>query len=325
MANPRADRRLERWQLAHRPPRSYRRLLVLVLASLAALRLGGRSRAFSALRLVTFDLDDTLWPQDPVVGRANAAMAEESRRVGAASIGADDVAAEMRAIRHSLPTKISYSELRRQGIAKVFERAGSTPSSADALAASIFEAWLRARHDAAEDLLFEGVVGALASIRSDHPDAVVGAITNSRVNPFAVPSLAPLFDFTVSGEDANIFLHRKPSPVIFEFALERAASLSGKWAASDLRGNSWVHVGDDLPNDVGAAADAGARSVWIADDGAAVGTTEGRSYSTATPEEQAKRLHAAQVARDKMAARIRSVVELPQLFRDWIVESAGND
>lgn len=323
--------------------------LLLLLAAAASNHVGLGRLAFLPLRLrlVTFDLDDTLWPQDPVVARANDAMTAELRRRGV-DAGTEEVAAEMRAIRRERselakargeqPFRISYSDLRTEGIAAVLaSHAGEGRGTAGAAAAAareaedVFSAWLEARHKAAADLFFQSAPRAIAELRQQHPDVVVGAITNSRADPFAVPSLAPLFDFTISGEDADVFPHRKPSLEIFEKAVERARALAPSpvtWpdAAAGDRSRWWVHAGDDLPNDVRAAALAGARAVWVTGDGGAESAAiQARpSYSTATPEEVAERSRAAAEARGMAAAEVSSVAELPGLLRSWSTQADGS-
>mmetsp|Transcript_105166 Transcript_105166/g.263405 ORF Transcript_105166/g.263405 Transcript_105166/m.263405 type:complete len:334 (-) Transcript_105166:99-1100(-) len=284
---------------------------------------------FVPLRLITFDLDDTLWPQDPVINRANAAMMAELQKASASVSSADVIAQEMRAIRQKRselakaqgkpPFRISYSDLRKEGIAAVLcKHADQSQASADKAAESIFEVWLAARHQAAGELLFEGAAAAIAELRSDHPEAVIGAITNSRADPFAIQELKPFFDFCVSGEDADVFPHRKPSAVIFEKAIERARAASPNWRDSK-EDRWWVHIGDDLPNDVRASALAGAAAVWVTGgDRAQAAAQERPSYSTATAEEVEERIRAAAEASKLVAAEIVSVTELPALLRQWV-------
>ena len=124
-------------------------------------------------------------------------------------------------------------------------------------AEQLFDLWLDERHAAAERLLYDGAVEALRECRERWPDATVGAITNGRGDPAAMPSLAPYFGWCVTGERADIHPHRKPAPRIFEAALARA----GRDAAADTGG--WVHVGDCLLNDVAASKGVGARTVRL--------------------------------------------------------------
>lgn len=156
--------------------------------------------------------------------------------------------------------------------------------------------------------------------REEHPAAVCGAITNGRGDPLEMPSLRTLFDFCVSGEEDGVFPRRKPDRGIYEAAVRRYEELRGGGGTTDLRreaddavvGFNWVHVGDDLANDVGASAACGARPVWFAAE-----EEEDReeervpSWSTATGEELARRAALDEAARKHVRARIASLEELP--------------
>ena len=83
-------------------------------------------------------------------------------------------------------------------------------------AEELFQLWLDARQQASEDLLFPDAATSLAEVRRRHPDARIGAVTNGRGDPRQIPSLAPYFDFCVSGEDADVHPQRKPAPRIYE-------------------------------------------------------------------------------------------------------------
>jgi len=73
--------------------------------------------------------------------------------------------------------------------------------------------------------------------------------------------LSPYFDFTVSGEEEEVFPARKPSEKIYQIAMQRATTLRGENADQDP--NAWVHVGDDLANDIVPARAVGMRTVWL--------------------------------------------------------------
>ncbi|KAJ8612563.1 hypothetical protein CTAYLR_007193 [Chrysophaeum taylorii] len=249
----------------------------------------------AALRVVTFDLDDTLWPTEPVVQAANGALEVAMASVGVAGVDSATMQARIKLCRDEADG--TYSELRRRAIASL------VPEGVDADA--LFAVWLAARHRASAELLFDGVVDALREIRSDF---VIGAITNGRGNPREMPALRDYFDFCVSGED--MFPHRKPSPRIFEAALEVARRHGGDvgW---------WVHVGDDLVNDVQGAAAVGARTVWF-DDPNHFGDA---GFTTKSPAERAERqARAAQIlASEVVGARILSIPQLPGTLKGLFV------
>ena len=267
--------------------------------------------ALASLRLITFDLDDTLWPTGPVVRAANAALADA---VGAEQ---DDLQARLKAARSGAKPPPSYSEARILAVQSwLSERDGSPAPRAEAEA--LFELWLAERHAAAERLLFDGAAKAVADVRRSHPDALLAAVTNGRGDPLAMPSLKSLFDFTVSAEDDGIYPERKPAAAPFLAALRKAGIRDAKPAV-------WAHIGDDIVNDVQAAKDVGAWAVWLDAQGLGGGADGGDApasapddaaaashwYSTMSDEERAARRARAREAMGAADVTIRQIGELP--------------
>ena len=283
------------------------RAALLLLAAPAA-------AALASLRLITLDLDDTLWPTGPVVRAANAAVAE------ALGADADDLQARLKAARSgSLPQKPSYSEARIQAIESWLHERDGTAEGRRTAAEDFFALWLSERHAAAERLLFDGAADAVAAVRTAHPDALIAAVTNGRGDPLAMPALRSHFDFTVSAEDPGIWPERKPAAAPFLAAL-RTAGIRQPTPAQ------WAHIGDDLINDVKAAKELGAWAVWLhaQDDdggaeagGAAPATSPDDAaaasywYSTMSGEERAARRAEAEGALGAADATIADIRELP--------------
>ena len=241
------------------------------------------------LRLLTCDLDDTFWPTAEVVAAANTALstALEARGADSSLLGET-----MKRLRRAAGVQMSYTEARTSAIAELL---GGEPGAEE-----LFQLWLDARQRASEDLLFPDAATSLAEVRRRHPDARIGAVTNGRGDPRQIPSLAPYFDFCVSGEDADVHPQRKPAPRIYEAALERAQ-----------RGpDGWVHLGDDVLNDCSAAKSCGARTVWL--DAAAPSWAE-NAYSTMSAADREKRRLAAEAVDVAVAVdrTIRGLAELP--------------
>ena len=258
---------------------------------LAALLLVASAHALAPtrLRLLTCDLDDTFWPTAEVVAAANTALstALEARNADASLLGET-----MKRLRRAAGVAMSYTEARTSAIAELL---GGEPGAEE-----LFQLWLDARQQASEDLLFPDAASSLAEVRRRHPDARIGAVTNGRGDPRQIPSLAPYFDFCVSGEDADVHPQRKPAPRIYEAALERSK-----------RGpDGWVHLGDDVLNDCSAAKSCGARTVWL--DAAAPSWAE-NAYSTMSAADREKRRLAAEAVDVAVAVdrTIGGLAELP--------------
>ena len=162
------------------------------------------------------------------------------------------------------------------------------------------------RQCAADRRLFPHVIDTLQNLRDQYPSAQIVAITNGRGTPFEMPSLSSIFDFCVSGEDDNVFPMRKPHPGIYEEALSRA----GLCLPFD-EGTCWVHVGDDLANDIGGSAACGALTVHAT----IVHDERPKTifWSTASEAEQEERKRKDEEAQANVGARIRSLHELPEV------------
>ena len=296
-------------------------LLAVLVHEAASFSISTSSRP--TLALLSFDLDDTLFPCSTVVAEANEAMIASIVAHGYPSITNDDVLSATKAIRNELrqtDTPITYTNLRIAAIQSQLERSleehyPHTGNEAlhESVSQKIFNVWLQERHEAAERNLYPDAIGMLQEVKERHPDAVVAAVTNGRGDPLDMrDTLRPYFDFTISGEQESVFPNRKPHPGIFEATLDAFQSMAGY----DLRQDNhkcWIHVGDDLANDVGASAACGAKAVWYKmeeDEEGEDGATP--FYSTASADEIERRKQMAAEAEEKVTERISRLSELPQ-------------
>ena len=205
-------------------------------------------------------------------------------------------------IRKSLTEPITYRDLRKKAIRETL--VGITDKNA---VEECYEAWVQERHAAAERFLYDDAIETLSLLRQTYPDACLAAITNGAGNPLLMPSLTNHFDLRVSGEDDDVFPHRKPHSYIYEHTLQKA----------DFQG-VWCHVGDCLANDVGASAAVGAHAIWLCTDddeeSAArrlIDTSKVPEWSTASTAELEKRALQVEQGKAVVAAKINSLSELP--------------
>ena len=62
--------------------------------------------------------------------------------------------------------------------------------------------WERERRHSAERHLYPEVLSSIQRIKEEHPDVIIGAVTDGKANPMQmVFTLAPYFDFCISWED----------------------------------------------------------------------------------------------------------------------------
>lgn len=203
-------------------------------------------RSGGAIRLVTFDLDDTLWNTDGVIRRAEAKMWEWLRsrgvdlplpeRVEIATIR-DTVLADNPSVAHDI------SRLRELMVYTMLERGGYAPQQATELAAAAFAEFLDWRHRV------EFFPDALAVLERLHHSYMLAALTNGNAD-YRRLGLDRYFAFGYCAADVGA---SKPHPAMFERALEHA----------NVAPTQAVHVGDHPVNDVQGAAAVGMATIQV--------------------------------------------------------------
>ena len=195
------------------------------------------------IRGVTFDLDDTLYDNGPVLERAEQAVQTWLEQHYPRLADRYDVHA-LRELRRSLAREEpalghDLSSLRKRAIAVAAQELGYGAEVGEAA----FHVFWETRNRVA---LFEDVLPVLAGLREAY---TLGAITNGNADVTRI-GLGGVFHFALSAADVGA---AKPAPPLFLEALRR---IGGAPQAT-------VHVGDDAVADVGGACGAGLRTVWV--------------------------------------------------------------
>lgn len=196
------------------------------------------------LRLITFDLDDTLWESPPVLAQAEERLFEwfdvHTPRVVARFSRADllRLRETLKAERPDLTHDVGG--LRRAVIARALECAGYGET---ALADEAFEVFLAARHTVT---LYADAQEVLERLHARVPLAV---ITNGNADVTRL-GLGHYFRFSVNPTDVG---HAKPAPEIFHHTLQRA----------QVRPEQALHIGDSLEHDVAGARTVGMHHIWL--------------------------------------------------------------
>ena len=223
------------------------------------------------LRVITFDLDDTLWSTSEVIGAANRAltshllqnspphtpatpppeiwklMQSEYKVNPSPYSGADDPSGSSPAVQLTALRKVAISQ---------YHTATNNPSPLSSFVTKSFSVWEDARHKACGIYQASNVVDTLNLLKAKNGKSlIIGAITNGNANVCKVEQLGELFDFSITSENIHF---AKPSPRIFEAAIEMAKQFGNH--EGDV--NGWVHVGDDLAKDVQASKSLGMRTIW---------------------------------------------------------------
>jgi len=199
------------------------------------------------IRLVTFDLDNTLWNVEDVIVNAERRMRAwlderipEFRMRFPAEVMAelrDAVIEESPSLRHDL------SALREEILYRAIAQRNFSRNDARALARQAFHIFLDARHEVE---LFDGALETLEILSRDY---ILGALTNGNADIRRL-EVSRFFDFGYSSASVGV---SKPAPEMFRAALEHARSHPGEA----------VHVGDHLLDDIEGAAGVGMHTIWV--------------------------------------------------------------
>jgi len=199
-----------------------------------------------SIKLITFDLDDTLWDNVPVIISAEASMrqwlATHASKVG--ELPLEHFASLRQQVLQRHPElKHRISVLRQRVLMHAFEEAGYPQPQATEMADACFEAFIHARHQLT---VFPEAEPMLQALRQQF---LLGVITNGNADVQRV-GLADYFHFALRAEDIGI---AKPDARLFQEALQRG----GVDAAAA------VHIGDHPGDDIAGAQQAGLRAVWF--------------------------------------------------------------
>lgn len=340
------------------------------------------------LGLLTFDLDDTLYPIEPVLNEANAAFASAMSGFGYDGIQPDDIVQAGKEIRADVtteangktdsdplrPATVNHKEIRLAAIRKEMEQfilqmklkqtaedwateieslttpvrnsAGKWARSTvhNSVVQAVYQQWEMERHHSAERHLFPDAISTLKEIKTDHPDVIVGAVTDGSANPMLmVFSLMPLFDFSISWEDdldrvikeqfQELSTTESADDLswIYRLAVEKGKEMSQ--ISSEIKNKAeadediewcWIHVGDDLAFDVGGAKTMGAKTILVDLDDMYGQTARLRvdgtkpAWSTESDDQLAAHQRMSQNAIDKVDARINHLHQLPETINELL-------
>ena len=198
------------------------------------------------IKLITFDLDNTLWDVMPVIIQAEKTMRAwiEPRVENYAQQITSELMTELRnsAIEQNPNLVYNISDMRLLLLKQAFARCGLANAEAEQLAEQAFEVFMQGRNAVK---LYEGTELMLGELANSY---TLAALTNGNADVSVMP-LGRYFAFSMSPEQVQ---SRKPEPKIFAQTLIRAG----------CRADEVVHVGDHLAEDIDGAINAGWRAVW---------------------------------------------------------------
>ncbi len=207
-----------------------------------------------AIKGLTLDLDDTLWPVWPAIERAEAALHAWLVEHANATARRFDVAA-LRALREAVGIERpewahDLTRMRLESLARALTLAGDDP----ALAQPAFDVFFAARNRVE---LFADALPALSALARRWP---IVALTNGNADLASI-GLAVHFTDTVTAQSFGV---AKPDSRIFHEACRLLAAPS----------REVLHIGDDWALDVVGAHRAGLRTAWVRRDDKTLATPE---------------------------------------------------
>lgn len=201
----------------------------------------------SDIRLITIDLDETVWPCVPVVEAAELALLEwlGSRVPRILEIHDQDTLRERRRGLMQERPEIAHdvTEVRRLSLIGVLTQLGLAAEGAQSLALEAMAVFLDHRNR------IEPYVDSLPVLQALTVRFDLVSVTNGNSDPELTP-LKGLFRHRVTAAAAGA---SKPNPAVFE----RALALTG------CSPHQCLHVGDEPHLDVEAARNLGIASIWV--------------------------------------------------------------
>mgnify|MGYP001563821950 CR=1 FL=1 len=200
-----------------------------------------------SIRVITFDLDNTLWDVEPVLHRAEHEQnlwLQEHRPLVAQHFD-DEAMREFRFKAHGRHPELAHqiSKIRIQALYEVQMHCGYTEDIARQGAEAAFSEFLRVRHQVEP---YERALDTLELLAQSY---VLGALSNGNADIYKT-DIGEYFDFAFSAEQVDA---SKPLPDMFHAAMESSAA-----SATEI-----VHVGDNPEHDVLGAQQVGMHTVWM--------------------------------------------------------------
>lgn len=197
------------------------------------------------IKVIAFDLDDTLWEVRPVLIRAEKTLAgwfaDNVREFDYGPELLGQVRADLLEANPELAGRVT--DLRRSVMIEGMRRCGIDPAKRERIANDAMEVFLDARNRIE---LYDGAREAITHLAQSF---VLGALTNGNADIQRI-GLADVFSFAFSAEDVGA---PKPEANLFLAALTHTAA----------EPHEMVYVGDDPLLDIDPANRLGLHTIWV--------------------------------------------------------------
>lgn len=202
-----------------------------------------KNASLSNIKVVSFDLDDTLWDCAPAIEAAEQALFAWHQQVTPAIVKAHDPES-LQAFRTSI--RAEFPEL--QGCVTASRLAGLRRLLAEfgypeKLAEEGFTVFHRARSDVQ---LYYGAIELLSALQQDYR---LAAITNGNADLQSI-GIAKFFDSIYA---ADLTMPAKPAPEMFQLCLKDM----------NVPASALLHIGDNPVTDIVGGHNAGVQTLWF--------------------------------------------------------------
>ena len=199
------------------------------------------------IKVITFDLDDTLWPLFDVIMHAhktaNDVLIEKHPQMQGILFSAEERKKWKELVSQEPNLANRLSELRQKVIYELLIENNVPSEEANLLSKESFKIFIEERHKV---VYFDDVLETLKSLKEKY---ILGVITNGNAD-IKTLKIDHLFDFYLNAEMVN---ESKPDKKIFD----EAAKLAG------VLPEEICHIGDHPVNDVEGALQAGFQAMWM--------------------------------------------------------------
>jgi len=198
------------------------------------------------IKLITFDLDDTLWDNYPTIIKAE----RETRKWIEGEVGKiewgdfnDFLSLRDQLIKDDKSIAWDISKLRKEIFRKKLSHVTSEKYR-DNIVDKAFEIFISKRHDVK---FFGGVKNAIRDLSKKY---ILGVLTNGNANIYKF-DIGECFEFSISSLEAK---DSKPNRAHFDMALTKV---------KDITFDNMLHIGDHQINDMYAANKLGIDCLWF--------------------------------------------------------------
>lgn len=204
-----------------------------------------------AIKLITFDLDDTLWEINSVIQNAEQAVYQWLERhkphITQRLSQQQLFEAKLEHAKRNPEFKHQISQLRQSFLAELLSKHGDSHDDAHNGSLSAYDIFMDYRHRVT---FFDNAISTLQHLGEKYR---LGIISNGNACSERL-GIGQHFEFHLTAESVNA---SKPSPIPFQSALDKA----------EVQPEQCIHIGDNPLDDIKGAAELGIHTIWVNQNG----------------------------------------------------------